>query len=684
MKTIDLKRYLSKLALALALPAMMGLASCSEDIDESNLYTFTGETIEDYLNNNADRYSSFIYILQRAGMDKILSGYGQYTCFAPNNESLAGYIDSLYNDNTRADHNGMSANSLEGLSDSLCNDIAKFHLLSTKVQGIDMGNGMTITTMLGRDINTSIDSISGNVAINVHSLISTMDVNVENGVVHEISDIIHRSNRLVSGELEQHKEFALFTQALNATGLADSLTAQERTDIEKVEGTTFYVPESSQEGYTILAETDEALAAAGINSFEDMVAKANELYAHCADPGSGWYDYPMENNIEISTGSDYENPWNCLNMFIRYHILKYKVSYNKLVYSYNESAGTPLYEYYETMLPYTLYKVQRVNGKYYVNRWVLNNTLTNQIAAMGTADMHPVRNEGIEMQSDNISALNGYIHPIKGLHAYTSYVPRGVLNERMRFDIMALLPEMMSNSFRGMADEEIKAMNGGKSGSDANLGGDYIRFPSNFFRYLRVYNGSSTRLMYLPGRSNGWSNYQGDEFNCLGAYDFSLRLPPVPSGTYELRIGYTANTLRGMVQFYMGPTSAQSSMMAVDVPLDMRVVPANNADGSPSSYGWCDYTKTEDMGVETDKAMHNNNWMRGPLAYTVGVGGNVARLNAQDLRRIIVKQGFKQGDVWLRFKTVLPDYTNTQFHLDYIEFCPENVYNNRNYLEDMY
>ena len=41
------------------------LSSCKEDIDESNLYTFTGETIEDYLVNRSDRFSSFNYILSR-------------------------------------------------------------------------------------------------------------------------------------------------------------------------------------------------------------------------------------------------------------------------------------------------------------------------------------------------------------------------------------------------------------------------------------------------------------------------------------------------------------------------------------------------------------------------------------------------------------------------------------------
>ena len=38
-------------------------SSCREDIDESNLYTFTGETIEDYLTNRPEQFSDFNYIL---------------------------------------------------------------------------------------------------------------------------------------------------------------------------------------------------------------------------------------------------------------------------------------------------------------------------------------------------------------------------------------------------------------------------------------------------------------------------------------------------------------------------------------------------------------------------------------------------------------------------------------------
>ena len=51
-----MKRILYILALALS------IAACTEEIDKSNRYTFTGETIADYVQNRSDRYSYFIYL----------------------------------------------------------------------------------------------------------------------------------------------------------------------------------------------------------------------------------------------------------------------------------------------------------------------------------------------------------------------------------------------------------------------------------------------------------------------------------------------------------------------------------------------------------------------------------------------------------------------------------------------
>jgi uncharacterized surface protein with fasciclin (FAS1) repeats len=664
--------------------------SCKEDIDESNLYTFTGETIEDYLENRSEQYSNFNYILKRIGYDKILAAYGTYTCFAPDNEAVMSYIDSLYNDSTNLElpHNGMTGPGLEGLTDSLCQDIALFHLLSTEVMSVYMGNGMTVKTMLGREITTSFDSISKSVAINRDAKIlkDGIDKDLENGVLHEISHVITRSNQLIAGEMEAHPDiYSLFSDALKATGLADTLTETSHSFgvIEKSYG--FYVPEKCEVGYTIFAETDDVLKAKGINSVKTMAEYADSIYGNCQE----WYDYVRNNNITISRGTDYKNPWNVLSMFLRYHVLKYKIPYDKLTNHHNEVSKVTLVEYYETMLPYTLVKVTKNGSKLMLNRWEANTSLTNQVAELGTKDMHTVLFEGVELagQKSQIAPTNGYIHPIKGMLVYNKDVPRGALNERMRFDDTVLFGEMMSNSFRRITDAEVKALNGGKEGSfsAAQLSGNYICIPPGFFQNLKVYNGASTLVLYLPGQSSGWSNYQGDELMGEGNYDFAMRLPPVPDGTYELRMGYTAEAKRGMVQIYMGTSSDLSSMKAVDIPLDMRIISANNANGNPDVYtGWCNWTLLDDKGVESDANMRNLGYMRGPLYYTVGVNsGNYARNNPKDLRRIIYKGKLDQGEHWLRFKSVLDD-NSAQFHLDYIELCPENVYNSTTYVEDMY
>ncbi|MBQ2128689.1 MAG: fasciclin domain-containing protein, partial [Prevotella sp.] len=343
---MNYKKFFSRLLLVAALPVMLGLASCKEDIDESNLYTFTGETIEDFLVNRSDQYSSFNYILSRVGYDKILSAYGTYTCFAPNNKAIEEYIDSLYDDTSNKDfeHNGMTSRGLEGLSDSLCNDIALYHLLSTEVMGVDLSNGFTSSTLLGRIISASVDTLTSDIMINNFSAITTMDNELENGVVHEIDNVLRRSNRLVAGELEQHPEFSIFSQALNMTGLGDSLILEKKMAKYTVTNTyNFYVPEECRMGYTLFAESDETLAANNINSIDELIEFANNAYARCADQGSGWYDYYRNKGFQVSTGNDYTSPTNALNMYVRYHILKYFVPYDKLVYSFNEVAKATLF-----------------------------------------------------------------------------------------------------------------------------------------------------------------------------------------------------------------------------------------------------------------------------------------------------------------------------------------------------
>ena len=146
-------------------------ASCDNEPDGDDLYTSTGKTINDYIIED-EELTSFEYILQRIGMDKNLSAWGTYTCFAPTNAGVTAYLDSLWNDDDcRIPHNGMTENSLEGLTDSLCNDIVKYHLLNGTYTVVDLAESSgSINTLLGYMVSTEVQD--GYTLMNNSSIIS--------------------------------------------------------------------------------------------------------------------------------------------------------------------------------------------------------------------------------------------------------------------------------------------------------------------------------------------------------------------------------------------------------------------------------------------------------------------------------------------------------------------------------
>lgn len=701
---------------ALLIPAGFALASCTAEPDDSNLYVFNGETIEDFIENNDSAFSSFHYILTKAGYDRILSSYGTYTCFVPTNEAVAMYLDSLYNDTEcMIPHNGMTANSLEGMSDSLCRDISMFHLSGKVVLTTNMSAaGSDIVTLLGRLINTSI--VDGKNVLNEQATITMWDYEVVNGVVHVVDHVIPRSNRLVASELEKAGDYAIFNRALVLTGLADSLMETEKkqsfTAPEPESG--YYIPTTCKIQYTIFAETDETFRKNGIESIDDLIEKCKEWYGKAATgPKSstqGWYDYYRNTNKVISTGTDYTSELNVLNMFVRYHLLKYGVSKNALVFDYcvYEQSGWngDAFEYFETMLPKTLMKSWKVKSwlgqpvnKIFLNRYVTNNTLTDGIETIGSTGpgtMHELVNEGIEVDVDNVlNPLNGYIYPLKDILVYNAQVPNGVLHERMRFDIITTLGETMSNGFRAVHMSDVQAMTG--------VSAARIRFPIDYLDNVHVYNGNKTKIdmnLVADVGANSYLLYKGDSFQGMGVYDLAIKLPPVPDGMYELRVAATnfGTTNGSMLQFYLGTSTELSSMEAIDIPIDLRLG-TTSSDERVAATGYVEINDQEnypdayqDRGVESDKVMRTHGYMRDGLSivkeYHSDGSYKPAAFNgryvAYQFRKILVKRDFQQRDYWLRMKTVMPEETVRKYQLDYVELVPVSVYENGLYMEDMY
>ena len=103
MKKFSIIKKYSGVGLLMTAAIAMTMNSCSENIDESDLYTFTGEMMIDHFENNLDEFSSYLTILGKvhpskrssSTMHELLAARGMYTCFAPTNEAVALHLDSL-------------------------------------------------------------------------------------------------------------------------------------------------------------------------------------------------------------------------------------------------------------------------------------------------------------------------------------------------------------------------------------------------------------------------------------------------------------------------------------------------------------------------------------------------------------------------------------------------------------
>ena len=83
--------------------------------------------------------------------------------------------------------------------------------------------------------------------------------------------------------------------------------------------------------------------------------------------------------------------------------------------------------------------------------------------------------------------------------------------------------------------------------------------------------------------------------------------------------------------------------------------------------------------------MRNNGFMKGPEYIVEDPGSAITnRMQEKSTRRIIVREYMSADEVYyLRFKTV-QDLLSKQLFLDYIEWCPKEVYDNPETPEDVW
>ncbi len=696
MKLIN--KIFSLLAVALCGFISVGLNSCSDDMPADSYYTFTGEMLSDYLESRS-QYSKFVQIIDRSsesqrGVDilDLISTYGQYTCFAPDNDAVDAYLEE----------NGYS--SVSDIPVDVCDTIARTHLVSGRMYGtMDLSDYTSLPTVNmndrylqvqegygyseGSDTIYTVDSLEvadkddvhGTYRLNRSGYIYFNECNdsVENGIVHRINSVLTSSNQTVADLMQENPSISLFSDAMEATGITEYIQSkikdsnwdpdlyEDRSVYSGAQWDYCHIPESKNYGFTVFVCPDDVLQSKySINSLQDFYDYAQSIY------GGESLDVTDEANAEKLTAID--SP---LRRLIAYNILKCKGMYSDLtsICTIETTLVNPT-EWYATCDTLTTIKVERLTVSRYIgygDNDVRNNLYLNR-GDMSRGCYTP----GVRVYSDidegyENEGLNGVYYYTDGLADYGETTKQDIFNTRMRMDLYYMFPELMTNSIRdGRTNNYIANSNN----PDKTVTSPNYWFPNGYLDNVTV---NDDGIFLFQSQHNTYWSYEGDEFNLasdVNSYDITFNLPSVPSGTYQLRLGFCAMSTRGICQFYLDGEPE-------GVPFDMR------SDNFTSRTGWFALTTSSYSSDEIEAAkknMHNLGWYHGPRSvFNFGTEGTLDGSNASKsyfcnnggtVRYVLATVNLDE-DVQhtVRIKSVWAVGTALVM-IDYLELVPKSVY----------
>ena len=696
------------------------MASCTEEIDTSARYVFKEETITSYLSKH-EQYSEYYRLLgevmvsniSETNVRQLLSARGHYTIFAPTNDAIQEYLDSLVTQGLIPEAS-WDAFPNEHKRDSIAHVIVFNSIIDSgddyseyQISNFPQQNSTSksvefpLPNMNDRKLIVQYTDQPDSLLVN-DCLIDVInrDILCINGVIHAMHNVISPSNNTMDYLLKKYIEdensgFVVSAKIVHACGLFSELSKnrdeayedlfqrgtkipKKNNDDENGSAQIFYTPEHRYYGFTFFAETDEFWTQAIGKEVKDITLE--DVMDYLAGQGV----YP-----ELKRDDDYTSEDNLLYQFITYHLLPERLPANKLVYHYNEKGydinrkvpSVAVMEFYTTMGKRRLLKIfeSKESEGVYLNRFP--NLDNDRRGTYQELSCDPEK-EGIAIGEPNLEGenniRNGIIYPINKLLYYSDDTRNNLQKQRIRWSVPSMWPEFMNNDIRcsEITDDRHKNV--------------YIPTDQEY-KYLEdVDISKDTRFNYWTGRGNGWQNMQGDEMSIRGLLECTMRLPPVPRrGTYELRFAIQCGgNMRGMVQFYWG--SNKSKLAAMGIPIDLRQSADNklhtkNGD-VPSDIGYEPDTDDDEYNIEVDKRLRNNGFMKGCNQYCAGGPGTASMMRASNIcvRRIIIRETMDPDETYyIKFKTVMDDDTRF-FYMDYMEYCAKDVYDNPEKPEDIW
>jgi uncharacterized surface protein with fasciclin (FAS1) repeats len=691
-----------------ALAFMAPMASCTDEPDAENYYTFTGEMLSDYLNNRPE-YSEFKTICERAKLMDLLATYGQYTCFLPSNEAVQNFLKER----------GLS--SLDQLSDADCDTIARTHLVANMYSTFEMTQDRLATAnLLGRYLATSqgVDNDSNAVVylegvahIYFEKTLADGTVvhqndSVENGIVQPIDMVIEKSNSYIADILRDNPKISIFYSALQTTGVKEQILLVDDPNYNKrdyplyrykshVRNEVAWVPDTKKYGFTVFVEPDSVYQAKfqeyGISTANGQLRALYDLACQIYDPV-----YPEDVSAEGHKFENLTDSVNPLRRFVQYHIMTRYVPGTSdltalIVPETKEAFGFETkwlnaIDWYETLLPHKMLKIEQLS------RNKREDTKNDCIGIDGDKKERHFINRRYEAPEyefrgacvDNTvetkpvhDALNGHYFYVDDLVVFSKDVRDRVQNMRIRMDFSTVFPEVMTNDMRLKGNYRADdGYNAPADDSPEPKNGKNHYFPLGYLDGV-TFNSNCT-FVYRRPHWEFWS-WQGDEWNLFGDYDFTFRIPPVPySGEWQLRLGFAPLETRGVMQVYFDGVPQ-------GIPLDMTQILTSEmylGDRFTEDPQLSEYKKTakEDL-AEEQKLLKNLNAYRGPRScYNISNNGTQKNYSwgiSHMMRRVLCQTYIDATkDHYLRFRVASDGKqgNDNEFMLDFFEMCPKSVY----------
>lgn len=284
---------MKKINYILVILVILGIYSCDEGRDSTppEFEDVEKLSIYDYLmeEENRDRFSSFISILEKGGIAKTLSAYNPegtgYTLFLPDNEAVERYIDM--------DDQVASLNDIVD-DPELASDFSRYHVVQIGVHTNNFPFGAFPQPTLSNDrltVSFIIETDTSYYKINNQAAVIEPNIETSNGFIHVIETALQPVSFTTYEWLGRNADYSIFKEAVDLTGLQEEFHINTRLKEERAEP------------ITLLLESNEVFNDFGIQSVEDLaevISPDNDNYTSTANPLNNFVAYhALAGNIFI-------------------------------------------------------------------------------------------------------------------------------------------------------------------------------------------------------------------------------------------------------------------------------------------------------------------------------------------------------------------------------------------------